>query len=154
MSSSQTSGLQTSGRRRFLVWLVRGFGSLWALGAAWVAAAFVQPPAGGRGLADNTLDAGPADALRVGQGRLVQHGRQPVWVVRTSEDTYIGMSAVCTHLRCILNWDTERRVMDCPCHAGSFDLNGNVLSGPPPLPLERFAVETRMGRLVVNLRRA
>ncbi|MFQ5527546.1 MAG: ubiquinol-cytochrome c reductase iron-sulfur subunit [Thermoanaerobaculia bacterium] len=142
------------GRRRFMVWLVRGFGSLWALGAAWVAAAFVQPPKSGRGLAEAALDAGPADALAVGQGRLVRHGRQPVWVVRTGDETYVGMSAVCTHLHCVLDWDTQRRVLDCPCHAGSFDLNGNVLSGPAPLPLERYAVESRMGRLVVNLNRA
>ena len=145
---------RTSGRRRFLVWLVRGFGSLWALGAAWVAAAFVQPPKSGRGLADTTLDAGAADSLMIGQGRLVRHGRHPVWVVRTGADTYVGMSAVCSHLHCILHWDAEKRIMDCPCHAGSFDLNGNVLSGPAPVPLQRYAVETRMGRLVVNLNRA
>ena len=153
MADQQASNRQSPGRRRFMVWLVRAFGSLWALGAAWVATAFVQPPEGGRGLADNTLDAGPADALLVGQGRLVQHGRQPVWVVRTSEDAYVGMSAVCTHLRCILAWDADKRVMECPCHAGSFDLNGNVLSGPAPVPLERYRVETRMGRLVVSLSR-
>ncbi|MCP4203198.1 MAG: Rieske (2Fe-2S) protein [bacterium] len=153
MSSNQPSGSQSPERRRFLVWLVRGFGSLWALGAAWVAAAFVQPPKGGRGLGETTLDAGTTDSLTIGQGRLVRHGRQPVWVVRTGEDAYVGMSAVCTHLHCVLDWDPERRVMDCPCHAGSFDLNGNVLSGPAPVPLERYVVETRMGRLVVNLHR-
>lgn len=147
------SAKQISGRRRFLFWLVRGFGSLWALGAAWVAAAFVQPPKGGQRLDDTILDAGPAGSLLVGQARLVRHGRQPVWVVRTDDATYVGMSAVCTHLHCILDWDPGRRVMDCPCHAGSFDLNGNVLSGPAPVPLERYAVETRMGRLVVNLNR-
>lgn len=143
-----------TGRRRLLVWLVRGFGSLWALGAAWVATAFVHPPSSGRGLADTTLDAGAAGSLLIGQGRLVRHGRQPVWVVRTGEASYVGMSAVCTHLHCVLDWNAENRIMDCPCHAGSFDLNGNVLSGPAPLPLERYAVETRMGRLVVNLNRA
>lgn len=145
---------QNPGRRRFLIWLVRGFGSLWALGAAWVAAAFVRPPKGGGGLGDTTLDGGPADSLTVGQGRLVRHGRHPVWVVRTSEDAHVGMSAVCTHLHCILDWDAEKRVLDCPCHAGSFDLNGNVLSGPAPVPLARYEVETRMGRLVVNLSRS
>ncbi len=153
MSGNLASGPQPQERRRFLMWLVRGFGSLWALGAAWVAAAFIQPPKDGRGLGETALDAGPIDSLLVGHGRLVRHGRQPVWVVCTGEDTYVGMSAVCTHLHCVLDWDAEKRVMDCPCHAGSFDLNGNVLSGPAPTPLERYAVETRMGRLVVNLSR-
>ncbi len=145
---------ELKGRRRVLVWLVRGFGSLWALGAAWVAAAFVHPPQGGRGLAESSLDAGSADTLQVGQGRLVRHGRQPVWVVRTGEKTFIGISGVCTHLHCILDWNTTTRALDCPCHAGSFDLSGNVLSGPAPVPLERYSVETRSGRLVVNLNRA
>lgn len=141
-------------RRRVLIWLVRGFGSLWALGAAWVTAAFVQPPKGGHSLADTTLDAGPADSLLLGEGRLVRHGRHPVWVVRTGEATYVGTSAVCTHLHCVLDWDSKTRVMDCPCHAGSFDLNGNVLSGPARLPLDRYSVDTRLGRLVVNLNRS
>lgn len=154
MVQNSTESQEHSGRRRFLLWLVRGFGSLWALGAGWVTLAFVQPPKGGRGLAETTLDAGTADSLPVGQGRLVRHGSQPVWVVRTGEDAFVGMSAVCTHLHCILGWNAESRVMDCPCHAGSFDLNGNVLSGPAPRPLERYAVEQRMGRLIVSLSRA
>lgn len=154
MPNERTQERDNGGRRRFLLWLVRGFGSLWALGAAWVTLAFVQPPKGGRGLAETTLDAGTADSLPIGQGRLVRHGSHPVWVVRTGEEAFVGMSAVCTHLHCILGWDTEKRVMDCPCHAGSFDLNGNVLSGPAPRALERYAVEQRMGRLIVSLNRA
>jgi len=153
MPVTQSSERQIPARRRFLVWLVRGFASVWALGAAWVAAAFVRPPKSGGSLADTSLDAGPADSLMVGQGRLVRHGRHPVWVVRTGEDTFVGISAICTHLHCVLDWNAEKRVMACPCHAGSFDLNGNVLSGPPPVPLDRYTVETRMGRLLVNLHR-
>ena len=50
-----------------------------------------------------------------------------------------AVSAVCTHLRCILNYDRERHGFICPCHAGRFDLAGNVLGGPhrgrwPPTP--------------------
>lgn len=149
MSEEQTLDRNQAARRGFLTWLVRGFASLWALGAAWVVLAFVRPRSGGIG--ETTLDAGPADSLAVGDGRLVRHGRQPLWVVRTGEDAFVGMSAVCTHLRCILDWDAEKRILDCPCHAGSFDLNGNVLSGPAPRPLESYPVERRMGRLIVSL---
>ncbi len=141
----------STGRRRALAWLARGFLSLWGLGAVWVTLGFLKPPRGRRGLAERTLAAGPADALAVGQGRIVRHGTEPILVVRTGDEAFVGLSGVCTHLRCILRWDAERGLVDCPCHAGSFDVNGNVLSGPPPRALARYRVEVRSGELWVHL---
>jgi len=135
------------GRRRVLQWLTRGFVSLWGLGVLWVVGAFLKPPR--RSLADRTIDVGPLATLPVGQGRVVRHGRDPIVVLRTGEETLVGLSAVCTHLRCVLRWDAERRTMVCPCHEGSFDINGNVLGGPPQRALGRYRVETRLGRIYV-----
>ena len=139
------------GRRRFLKWLGGGFLSLWGIGLLWVVGGFLKPPRAGHSLAERVIRIGPVDSLPVGQAKFVRHGRDPIFVVRTAEDTYVGLSAICTHMHCILAWDGERRVLDCPCHAGSFDVAGNVLAGPPPRPLQRYRVETQLGEIFVHL---
>ena len=45
--------------------------------------------------------------LLPGQARLVRHGREPVWVVRTVAGELVGVSAVCTHLHCVLDFDRK-----------------------------------------------
>jgi len=62
-----------------------------------------------------------------------------------------AFSAVCTHLGCIVSWKKDEGIFFCPCHAGKFDSNGNVISGPPPKPLLRYGVKVE-GRKI-NLSR-
>jgi len=148
--SEAESGAPAS-RRRFLAWLSRGFLSLWGVGFAWVVGAFVRTPHSPRNLTERVIKIGPVESLRVGQAVLVEHGKLPIWVVRTAEDTWVGLSGVCTHLHCVLTWDADQQILGCPCHEGSFDLNGNVRSGPPPQPLKRHQVETQLGQLYVHV---
>jgi cytochrome b6-f complex iron-sulfur subunit len=51
---------------------------------------------------------------------------------------YIVLSRVCTHLGCLVNYHKDRQLLICPCHNGIYDLDGNVISGPPPRPLPKF----------------
>ena len=48
------------------------------------------------------------------------------------------LSSLCTHLGCQVNWKEESNIFFCPCHDASFDIDGNVLSGPPPRPLDTY----------------
>jgi Rieske Fe-S protein len=64
---------------------------------------------------------------------------EPVWVLHLKEG-WSAFSAICTHRGCIVHWDEKRQTLSCPCHAGLFDTNGNVLSGLPRRPLKRFRV--------------
>jgi cytochrome b6-f complex iron-sulfur subunit len=94
---------------------------------------------------------GMLDDLAVGDGKLIRHGTTPFFVVRLDAERVIAMSAICTHVRCVLGYDRERRGFVCPCHDGRFDLSGNVLSGPPPKPLPSYAVSIRAGEVFVHL---
>ena len=81
----------------------------------------------------------PLSELPVGKAVQVNYNHRGVLVIRTKT----GLSAVglkCTHWGCNVYWSEEKRAILCPCHAGVFDANGNVLSGPPPKPLPRYEV--------------
>ena len=142
---------ERSGRRRFLTWLSQAFLGLWGLGAAAAVASYLRPPAHGGGAAERLVRVGLLEDLVIGEGRLVPHGTQPFYVVRVDATRVIALSAICSHVRCILGYDRERRGLVCPCHDGRFDLAGNVLSGPPPRPLPGYVVSVRAGEVFVHL---
>jgi len=74
----------------------------------------------------------------------------PAVIIHTRDKGYIALSRVCTHLGCLVNYDKAKQIFICPCHGGTFDLDGNVISGPPPLPLPRYAVKVTDGDIVIG----
>jgi cytochrome b6-f complex iron-sulfur subunit len=138
-------------RRRFLTVLSQAFLALWGLGAAVVVGAYLRAPERRERDAERTVNAGLLADYRVGEGRLVRHGVTPFYVVRLDATRVLALSAVCTHVRCILGYDPERRTLVCPCHDGRFDLSGNVLSGPPSRPLPGYPVSVRAGEIFVQV---
>jgi len=77
------------------------------------------------------------DEIPIGKGKQVLFSGEPVWVLHL-RGGWIALSAICTHQGCLVNWDEKRLTFACPCHAGLFDANGNVLAGPPRRPLKRL----------------
>lgn len=138
-------------RREFLKWFSRAFVGLWAVGGVTALAAYLKSPERNEASAERMVRVGMLDELRVGEARMVRHGIKPFWVIRVDATKVVAMSAVCTHMRCILAFDRERRGLVCPCHGGRFDLNGNVVSGPPPHPLPTYEVSTRAGEVFVRV---
>jgi cytochrome b6-f complex iron-sulfur subunit len=138
-------------RRDFLTWLNRAFLGLWALGGAGVVAAYLRPPEKHEAGAEGLVAVGMLDEMRIGDARMVRHGITPFYVIRVDGQRVIAISAVCTHVRCILGFDHERHSLVCPCHDGRFDLSGNVLSGPPPRALKTYEVSVRAGEVFVRV---
>ncbi|WP_436842246.1 FAD-dependent oxidoreductase [Streptomyces virginiae] len=80
---------------------------------------------------------GPCAALRPGEGTVVRaHGR-PCAVHRDEQGELHAVSAVCTHLGCIVAFNNAERTWECPCHGSRFALDGEVLQGPALHPLEQ-----------------
>ena len=139
-------------RRRFLCGLL-GSGAA-ALGAG-AAVPLVQ-------YAGNFRDEPPPPFLEIaaadfelppGKAKMLLYGRIPVLLVRTpAPDGELQVFvATCTHLNCTVSYREDRACIFCACHEGSFDLQGRVLSGPPPQPLRQFYRKFRDGRLVIAL---
>ncbi len=68
--------------------------------------------------------------LGKGEGALVQASSGKVAVYRDEEGKLHAMSPVCTHLRCIVDWNAAEKTWDCPCHGSRYDPYGHVTSGP------------------------
>jgi len=129
------------GRRRFLNWFLgTAVGALFAA-IAYPVIRFLSPPEVAEASA-NEVDAGPVnDPAFVENGfKIVSFGPDPVIVVRAAEGDYRAFSATCTHLSCIVGFRKEVGLIWCNCHNGQFNLQGQVVGGPPPRPLERFDV--------------
>jgi nitrite reductase/ring-hydroxylating ferredoxin subunit len=78
----------------------------------------------------------PADEpVPPGGGRVVRRGTHMVAVYCDAEGVLHERSAVCTHMKCIVNWNDLEQSWDCPCHGSRFDPYGKVLNGPALEPL-------------------
>ncbi len=62
-----------------------------------------------------------------------------------------ALDSTCTHLGCRTRYDAERRQFVCPCHGGAYDVDGEVVAGPPPAPLRRLNARVEGGRVVVEV---
>jgi len=62
------------------------------------------------------------------------------WLRRVSDQEFIAFSTICTHLGCPVRWLSTADLFMCPCHGGVFYADGDVASGPPPKPLNRYPV--------------
>ncbi len=71
------------------------------------------------------------------------------YVIRKSESDVLVLSNICTHLACRVSWHTDIQHYVSPCHNGHFDMDGVVLSGPPPRPLDEFQTKTEDGNLFI-----
>jgi cytochrome b6-f complex iron-sulfur subunit len=83
---------------------------------------------------------------------IVRAGPTRIVVFEDSSQKLRALSAKCTHEGCTVQYVVGDSVIWCACHNGRFDLDGRVLAGPPPRPLEKFtcARETD-GAVVVQL---
>jgi Rieske Fe-S protein len=74
-----------------------------------------------------------------------------LYVVRKNESEVRVFSDICTHLGCRVSWHPDQENYISPCHDGHFDIVGNVVSGPPPRPLDEFTTKIEEGNLFVQL---
>jgi len=79
-------------------------------------------------------------------GWVTEQARQIAWVLR-KKDGIVVFDPHCTHLGCAYHWSEEVKQFQCPCHDGRFDINGCVIGGPPPRPLDTYPSEVRDGVL-------
>lgn len=148
-------------RRDFLGLATWGIGGLISLGLGIPAIIYLIGPALKKISSQNWLRLGPASKVELGTPTLFKTSieRQTGWISNVEEISFyvltengrdfVAMSNICTHLGCRVRWIADRQEFFCPCHNGVFDKEGNVVSGPPPRPLDRFEVKVENDQLMI-----
>jgi len=110
------------------------------------------------------VDLGPLSELPAGSWRLPsleivrQDGwtkvqeRHSVWARRPENgaNEVEMLSPICPHLGCPINWSLDKKEFICPCHGGTFNTDGQYVSGPPPRSMDPLPFEVRAGHLWVR----
>lgn len=148
-------------RRRFLARAVLALGGLLSAVSGWIGGVYLIGPRGSTSRGRWTPVMGVGD-IQAGQPLNVEYlevvpdawatirRRKSAWLVRTEDGTITAFDPHCTHLGCPYDWDPGERVFNCPCHGGVFDLEGKVIAGPPPRPLDTLEVRIEEGRLFLG----
>lgn len=134
-------------RRRFLRILLTALGSTAMVSFAYPLIRFIAPPRNKLSNQKVTISKGD---IQAGEAKEIVLGNMPAIVINVAGKGYIALSRVCTHLGCLVQYDTRKQILVCPCHAGSFDLEGRVISGPPPKPLETIPLSVQGGDITIG----
>jgi len=150
-----------STRRNFYSTAINGLGSLIATALALPAALYLFVGARAEKRA-GFVEAAKLDDLQIGKPREVTFERTIVdgwrtsrektiaWVVRTDAKSVVAYSPQCTHLGCAYHFEESQNQFVCPCHDSLFSIDGKVLGGPAPRPLDRYNVRVDRGKLLIG----
>lgn len=134
-------------RRTFLGVFLAGIGVVLGAVLAWPVFRFLAPreqDGGGRLVRIAKKD------VPVGAAHFFNFQGRPAVVLQPAPGSFVALTAVCTHLGCIVKWVDDKGEFLCPCHGGRFSADGKVLGGPPPQPLEAYTVTLEENELVVG----
>jgi glycine/D-amino acid oxidase-like deaminating enzyme/nitrite reductase/ring-hydroxylating ferredoxin subunit len=79
--------------------------------------------------------------IKRGDGKVIKLDGKQVACSRDAKGKLSHLSAVCTHLGCLVHWNKAEETWDCPCHGSRFRRTGEVLAGPAESPLEEVPVK-------------
>lgn len=72
------------------------------------------------------------------------------WVVKNEGNQIVAFGPNCTHLGCAYHWEAGQKDFLCPCHNSVFSIDGKVVSGPAPRPLDRFQTKLQGNKLLIG----
>jgi menaquinol-cytochrome c reductase iron-sulfur subunit len=148
-------------RRRFFVGMIYGLWGLIAAALSVPAAIYLLLPPKLR-RAPEWVEAGDVSKLAPREpvemvfrenrvdGWKIQSEKSTAWMVRLGGTEVVAFGPQCTHLGCAYHWDDRRQQFLCPCHNSVFGVDGTVISGPAPRPLDRYEIKVENGKLFLG----
>lgn len=148
--NEQATAASTTSRRHFLDLLLSASLLGWLASIAYPIIRYLKPLPQTGPTGPTRLTRDEASKLEQNKYVIVPVSGQRVMVLQAGDQLH-AFSAKCTHEGCTVTFQPAQSVIWCPCHDGRFDLNGRVLSGPPPQPLAKYAVQKQPdGGIVVS----
>lgn len=149
-------------RRKVLGWLV-GIINLTVIGGIITPVlVFISSPANRRGHGGkwmpvlNEEQLRPGETLPVTYEATIQDGytttqrKYSVYLYRRSDGSVVAFDPSCPHLGCRVEFRARKQRYVCPCHGGVFDVDGNLVSGPPPTGLTKLPVRVDAGKIWIR----
>ena len=149
-------------RRSFLALATWAIGGLISAALGVPAIAYIIGPALKLNNVQQWIQLGSTAKVELGTPTLFKAKieRQTGWIVNEEEVSayaltengrdFVALSNICTHLGCRVRWVADQERFFCPCHNGVYDKNGNVVSGPPPRPLDHYEVKIENNQLYIK----
>ena len=137
------------GRLDFIMWLIKGSVFAFASMTVYPIIQFLYPPKSQLQTSLSTK-AARIDELPVNTAKIFPFANKPAILIHTASDEYKAFSAACTHLNCTVHYEEAGQMIGCACHNGRFGLDGRVISGPPPKPLEEYRVVLNKEEIIVS----
>lgn len=153
---------QNLSRRDFIKATTAFVGSLIGVGIGFPSIAYLLSPSLRMAEDGSLIDLGPLEKYPIGVPTRFDLTRTNVngwertsvnyglYVLHKKDGEVRVFSDICTHLGCRVTWQADIQDYVSPCHDGHFDIIGNVVSGPPPRPLDEFVTRIENGNLFVT----
>ena len=139
--------MDISSRRKFLISCIGGILTVAAGAVLYPVYRYLSPR---RGEEAGGKVAIPESEVPQGGAKFFDYHGEPAVLIQKKDGEFIALSAVCTHLGCIVQWQKEKQDFLCPCHGGRYTEDGTVISGPPPRPLPRLPFTVANGTITVG----
>ena len=134
-------------RRQLLKTSLAFLGTTAFVSFVYPASKFLIPPKSNAKDAQVVLD---KDQIPTGTAKEVIYNDIPLVIINRRGSGFIALSRVCTHLGCLVGYDSFNSKLVCPCHAGEFDLEGNVLTGPATKSLQRYPLKISSKQITIG----
>jgi menaquinol-cytochrome c reductase iron-sulfur subunit len=149
-------------RRSFPIAVIGGLWALMSAALALPAAVYLLTPPRSAKNEGEWIDAGDISRLPVGipeevvfrrtrvDGWKITSEKTTAWVVKKNEKDVVAFAPQCTHLGCAYHYQSRTKEFLCPCHTSTFSIEGAVLTGPAPRPLDRYDIRLKGQRLLIG----
>ena len=134
------SGIRTS-RRKILDFLLKLGIFGWLASVLYPVISYLKPLPQSGSTGPVQLTRSEETKLEANKFTIVPAGLKRLIVFEDPTGKGRALDAKCTHEGCIVQYVPREAIVWCACHNGRYDLNGRVISGPPPRPLPSFEVE-------------
>ena len=149
-------------RKEFVGIVTAAVGSVMGALIGIPAVGYLIAPALTKDSATAWIPAGPLENYPVGTPTLFNFNRTKVngwektvnsygvYVIRHEDNSITALSNTCTHLSCRVNWTVDAGAYICPCHDAYFDINGGIVKGPQPRPLDPYETKVEENNLFIH----
>ncbi len=139
--------MQTTSRRKFLGLCLGGLAAAGTAATVYTGLSYLAPRASDETGGKITF---PETEIPPDGAKFFDFRGITAVVVRKQGGEIVALSAICTHLGCIVQWEKNKQDFLCPCHAGRYSPDGAVISGPPPKPLARLPIAVANGIVTIG----